>query len=38
MTDSLMERGRGSPLEAEGAREEVASEAWPKAGKPEGHY
>jgi len=33
-----MERGRGSPLEAEGAREEVASEVWPKAGKPEEHY
>jgi hypothetical protein len=33
-----MERGRGSPLGAEGAREEAASEVWPKAGKPEEHY
>jgi len=33
-----MDRRRGSPLGAEGAREEVASEVWPKAGKPEEHY
>ena len=37
MTDPPMERGRASPLGAEGAREEVVSEVWPKEGKPEEH-
>lgn len=37
MTDSPMERGRASPLGEEGAREEGASEVWPKEGKPEEH-
>jgi len=37
VTDSRLVRGMELPLGAEEVREEGASEAWPKEGKPEEH-